>query len=86
LHSCRWRLFGNWAQEQSFRVQGGLAWFKNILIAGCETIEEQKFEVSIGCLTQGRVLRVASRGLLCKDLTAIFELPLCIAAVVSTRK
>ncbi|KAF9197029.1 hypothetical protein BGZ50_002740 [Haplosporangium sp. Z 11] len=47
LHSCRWRLFGNWQQEQSFRCQGGLAWFKNILIAGCETIEDQKFELRL---------------------------------------
>ncbi|KAG0336887.1 hypothetical protein BG000_006049 [Podila horticola] len=47
LHSCRWRLFGNWQQEQSFRCQGGLAWFKNILIAGCETIEDSKFELRL---------------------------------------
>ncbi|KAF9570180.1 hypothetical protein EC968_002119 [Mortierella alpina] len=47
LHSCRWRLFGNWQQEQSFRCRGGLAWFKNILIAGCETIEDQKFELRL---------------------------------------
>ncbi|KAF9586012.1 hypothetical protein BGW38_010406 [Lunasporangiospora selenospora] len=47
LHSCRWRLFGNWQQEQSFRCQGGLGWFKNILIAGCETIEDQKFELRL---------------------------------------
>ncbi|KAG0293497.1 hypothetical protein BGZ98_002152, partial [Dissophora globulifera] len=47
LHSCRWRLFGNWQQEQSFRCQGGLAWFKNILIAGCETIDDQRFELRL---------------------------------------
>ncbi|KAF9319914.1 hypothetical protein BG003_007759 [Podila horticola] len=47
LRSCRWRLFGNWQQEQSFRCQGGLAWFKNILIAGCETIEDSKFELRL---------------------------------------
>ncbi|KAI8605643.1 RIC1-domain-containing protein [Dissophora ornata] len=47
LHSCRWRLFGNWQQEQSFRCQGGLAWFKNILIVGCETIEDQRYELRL---------------------------------------
>ncbi|KAG0258412.1 hypothetical protein DFQ27_004650 [Actinomortierella ambigua] len=47
LHTCRWKLFGNWQQEQSFRVQGGMAWFKNILIVGCETVADHRTELRL---------------------------------------
>ncbi|KAG0227961.1 hypothetical protein BGW41_003585 [Actinomortierella wolfii] len=47
LHTCRWKLFGNWQQEQSFRVQGGMAWFKNILIVGCETVADHRSELRL---------------------------------------
>ncbi|KAJ1926223.1 WD40 repeat protein [Tieghemiomyces parasiticus] len=33
--SHRWKLFGNQAAEQSFRVQGGLAWYHHWLIVIC---------------------------------------------------
>ncbi|KAI8142660.1 RIC1-domain-containing protein [Fennellomyces sp. T-0311] len=36
--SNRWKMFGNQQQEQEFLVRGGLAWYKNILIAACEIL------------------------------------------------
>ncbi|KAI9489868.1 RIC1-domain-containing protein [Zychaea mexicana] len=36
--SNRWKMFGNQQQEQGFLVRGGLAWYKNILIAACEVL------------------------------------------------
>ncbi|KAJ8656341.1 hypothetical protein O0I10_007906 [Lichtheimia ornata] len=36
--SNRWKMFGNQQQEQSFLVRGGMAWYKNILIAACEVL------------------------------------------------
>ena len=31
-------MFGNQQQEQGFLVRGGMAWYKNILIAACEVL------------------------------------------------
>ncbi|KAI9252811.1 RIC1-domain-containing protein [Phascolomyces articulosus] len=36
--SNRWKMFGNQQQEQGFLVRGGMAWYKNILIAACEVL------------------------------------------------
>ncbi|KAI8993372.1 RIC1-domain-containing protein [Pilobolus umbonatus] len=45
--SNRWKLFGNQQQEQSFLVQGGLVWYKNILIVGCEMIQQKAYEIRL---------------------------------------
>ncbi|KAI9317719.1 RIC1-domain-containing protein [Dichotomocladium elegans] len=39
-YSNRWKMFGNQQQEQSFLVRGGMAWYKNILIAACELVDQ----------------------------------------------
>jgi hypothetical protein len=44
--SNRWKLFGNQYQEQSFLVRGGLAWYKNILIVACESVQHKTYEVN----------------------------------------
>ncbi|KAI7868750.1 RIC1-domain-containing protein [Spinellus fusiger] len=33
--SGRWKMFGNQQQEESFVIQGGLAWYKHVLMAAC---------------------------------------------------
>ncbi|KAJ1569295.1 hypothetical protein HK096_003564, partial [Nowakowskiella sp. JEL0078] len=43
--SKRWKLFGNEQQEQSFVVNGGMAWYRNILIVGCKDLNTQEHEI-----------------------------------------
>ncbi|KAI8327314.1 RIC1-domain-containing protein [Blakeslea trispora] len=45
--SNRWKLFGNQQQEQSFLVQGGLVWYKHILIVGCELVQHKTYEIRL---------------------------------------
>eukprot|EP00842_Homolaphlyctis_polyrhiza_P005744 jgi/Hompol1/6170/HPOL_004856-RA len=36
--SGKWKLFGNEHQEQSFAVQGGILWFRSMMIIACEDV------------------------------------------------
>ena len=47
--SNRWKLFGNQQQEQSFLVQGGLVWYRHIMIVGCELVQNRAYEVTNFC-------------------------------------
>ncbi|KAI8375695.1 RIC1-domain-containing protein [Choanephora cucurbitarum] len=45
--SNRWKLFGNQQQEQSFLVQGGLVWYRHIMIVGCELVQHRAYEIRL---------------------------------------
>ncbi|KAI8819877.1 RIC1-domain-containing protein [Fimicolochytrium jonesii] len=45
--SNKWKLFGNEQQEQSFRIIGGMHWYRNALITGCEDLETQTYEIRV---------------------------------------
>lgn len=48
--SGRWKLFESEVEEESVRIAGGMAWWSNVLIAGCVTGNE--YQVSDGNLNE----------------------------------
>jgi hypothetical protein len=47
LMSGRWRLFGNQAHEQSFMCLGGISWYRDLLIVGCQDTNTYQNELRI---------------------------------------
>ncbi|KAL2914270.1 WD40 repeat protein [Polyrhizophydium stewartii] len=45
--SGKWKLFGNEHQEQSFFVQGGLLWFRSMLIIACQDVISHGSEIRV---------------------------------------
>ena len=47
--SGRWKLFDNEAQEQSFRVQGGMQWYGSTLVVATEEEDEDDMPIFKVC-------------------------------------
>ncbi|KAH9249191.1 hypothetical protein BASA81_013091 [Batrachochytrium salamandrivorans] len=45
--SGKWKLFGNEYQEQSFAVQGGMLWFRTMLIVACQDVISYNSEIRV---------------------------------------
>ncbi|KAK6099652.1 WD40 repeat protein [Batrachochytrium dendrobatidis] len=45
--SGKWKLFGNEHQEQGFTVQGGILWFRSMLIVACQDVISYSSEIRV---------------------------------------